>query len=57
MLTEKEIEIINQNLKSGFDVEIQQRKKSTVIVRLKKDICYRSEKTPETNNPKDTTIK
>lgn len=48
MLNSEEIKIINQNLDKGFDVEIQQRKKSTVIVKLKKEICHKSEKTNET---------
>lgn len=44
MLDEKEIRIINQTLKKGYDVEIQHRKNGFVIIKSDKEICYRQEK-------------
>ncbi len=42
LLDAEEIEIINRNLKNGFDVEIQHRKNGIAILREKKEVCKKS---------------
>ncbi len=49
MLDRNEIDIINKNLEKGFDVEIQQRKRSIVIMKVKKDMCCKSDKSQSEN--------
>ena len=41
MLTEKEMEIINDIISKGYDVEIQQRKDAIVIIKVDKKIVYK----------------
>ncbi len=43
MLEQKEINVINQTLKSGFDVEIQHRKNGIVILKTTKEVCLRQQ--------------
>ncbi len=43
MLDNNEINIINQALKEGFDVEIQHRKNGLVILKSTKEVCLRNQ--------------
>lgn len=43
MLDNNEINIINQTLKEGFDVEIQHRKNGLVILKSTKEVCLRNQ--------------
>lgn len=43
MLEEKEIKIINQTLRKGYDVEIQHRKNGIVILKSEKEVCCKKE--------------
>ena len=40
MLNEKEIEIIESSLVKGYDIEIQNRKTGTAILKVKKEPVY-----------------
>ena len=43
MLEEKEIQIINQTMRKGYDVEIQHRKNGIVILKSEKEVCCKKE--------------
>ncbi len=43
MLNTSELNIINNVLAKGYDVEIQHRKNGLVIIKSDKEICYRQE--------------
>lgn len=42
LLNNDDIDIINQNLEKGFDIEIQHRKNGIAILREKKEVCKKS---------------